>query len=313
MQFLPGTPIDYLMSQNFADNYLNSLAEDKKITNVRQQQIIEENFLDQSYSRKLLAILKNYSTFQFGKSIKYNKKVSSLLQERIINSFAIGAISTFFLYIIGIYCGYFYCTTESNLLKNILDCITVIGYAIPNLILSIILIIIFSSGNYFFSIFPIQNLHSIHWSSMNCWEKIKDYSLHIFLPILTIILGHVNYYFNYIKNRIIHEQSKPYYQMAISKGLSKAQAIRNHILKNSSITLIAALPSHLNYIIFSGTLFFIEIAFSINGLGMLGYEAILSRDYPLIAGVIFTYSVALSIGLMLNDILHMLCDTRVNH
>lgn len=313
MNFLPGSPMDYLMSQYMsgANNLENSNIEQNGQN--FQKKIIEEYELERSFGTKLKTVLINYIKLDFGTSIKYNKKVGTIILERLTNSFIIGTISTIFLYIIGIYLGFIYCTTKNNFIKNFIDCITSFGYSIPNFILCIILIIVLSSGNYFFAIFPMQNLHAINWNQMNWLKKIQDYIWHITLPIITIILGNCGYYFIFIKNRILNEQNKLYYKMAISKGLTKRQAIKNHLLKNASLTLIASIPVHISYCVFSGTLFFIEIAFSINGIGMLGYEAILNRDYPVITGVIFTYSAAMLISRLLNDILHMIIDPRVSY
>lgn len=313
MNFLPGSPMDYLMGQYMSGT--NSIENDniEHTENNFQKKIIEECNLERSFGTKLINVLVNYMKLDFGRSIKYGKKVSSVIAERLKNSFIIGTISTTLLYIVGISIGFIYCTTKNQFLKNLIDFIISAGYSIPNFILCIILIIIFSSGNYFFAIFPMQNLHSINWNQMNMLEKIQDYIWHITLPIITIILGNCGYYFIFIKNRILHEKNKPYYKMAISKGLTRTQAVRRHLLKNASLTMLASFPIHISYCVFSGTLFFIEIAFSINGIGMLGYEAILSRDYPTITGVIFTYSAAMLIARLLNDILHMKIDPRVSY
>lgn len=313
MNLLPGSPMDYLMSQYMSDvgNVENQSIEQNGQN--FQKKIIEKYELEGSFGVKLKNVLINYMKLDFGESIKYNKKVSTLIYERLKNSFIIGIISTILLYIIGIYTGFIYCTTESKSIKTIIDCITSFGYSIPNFILCIILIIIFSSGNYFLAIFPMQNLHSINWNQMNVIEKIKDYAWHITLPILSIILSNCGYYFIFIKNRILNEKNKSYYQMAISKGLTRTKAVRKHLLKNASLTLIASFPINISYCIFSSTLFFIEIAFSINGIGMLGYEAILSRDYPTITGVIFVYSASMLIARLINDILHMKIDPRVSY
>jgi microcin C transport system permease protein len=183
-------------------------------------------------------------------------------------------------------------------------------YAIPSFLIGLMLIILFAGGS-FFHIFPLRGLTSDEWDCLTWGQKIIDYFHHLALPLASIILGGFASLTMLCKNSFVEEIYKQYVITARSIGLGRRQVLRKHVFRNAILPLAAKLPHAFSTIFFSSNLL-IEIIFSLDGLGLLGFEASLSRDYPVMFGVLFVYTLISLIMHLVGDFLYMIIDPRIN-
>jgi microcin C transport system permease protein len=188
--------------------------------------------------------------------------------------------------------------------------VIIVGFAIPGFLFAILLIILFAGGS-FFSIFPLRGLTSDGWSQFPWYWKILDYFWHLTLPIVSMALGAFATMTLLTKNSFLDEIRKQYVMTARAKGCSERQVLYNHVFRNAMLIVIAGFPGAFVHAFFSGSLL-IETIFSLDGLGLLGFESVLNRDYPVVFGTLFIFSL---IGLVINlisDLTYMWIDPRID-
>ena len=185
-----------------------------------------------------------------------------------------------------------------------------IGSAIPVFLFAVLLIVLFAGGTYF-QLFPLKGLTSDGWESFSFWHKIGDYFWHLTLPTVCIVIGGIASLTMLTKNSFMDELSKQYVLTAKAKGLSENRILYHHVFRNAMMIIIAGLPGLLMKILFTGSLL-IEIIFSLNGMGLLGYEAIITRDYPVVFGTLYIFALLGLILKLLSDLTYSLVDPRVN-
>lgn len=265
---------------------------------------------DKPILERYVLMLKNYLTFNFGESFYKNAKVVDLILEKLPVSISLGLWSTLLIYCISIPLGIKKAVREGSAFDNITSTMIIIGNAIPTFLFALILIIIFAGGTYF-SIFPLRGIVGDNFESLSLLEKIKDYFWHIALPVLSLSIGGFATLTLLSKNSFLEEIHKQYVQLAYAKGLSEQQVLYKHIFRNAMLLIIASIPSALLGILLSGSLL-IEIIFSLDGLGLLGYEAIISRDYPVIFGTLYIFTLFGLIVGILSDMVYVLVDPRIH-
>lgn len=185
-----------------------------------------------------------------------------------------------------------------------------IGSAIPVFLFAVLLIVLFAGGTYF-QLFPLKGLTSDGWENFTLLRKIGDYFWHLALPITCIVIGGVASLTMLTKNSFMDELSKQYVLTARAKGLSENRILYRHVFRNAMMIIIAGLPGLLMKVLFTGSLL-IEIIFSLNGMGLLGYEAIMTRDYPVVFGTLYIFALLGLILKLLSDLTYSLVDPRVN-
>jgi len=186
----------------------------------------------------------------------------------------------------------------------------IVGYAVPGFLFAIFLIVLFAGGSYW-QIFPLRGLVSDNWSTLPWGERILDYFWHITLPVISMAIGGFASLTVLTKNSFLDEIHKLYVMTARSKGLSEKRVLYGHVFRNAILLVVAGFPAAFTSILFSSTLL-VEIIFSLNGLGLLGFEAILNRDYPVVFGSLFIFTL---LGLVLNllgDIAYTMIDPRID-
>lgn len=265
---------------------------------------------DKPILERYVLMLKNYLTFNFGESFYKNAKVVDLILEKLPVSISLGLWSTLLIYCISIPLGIKKAVREGSAFDSITSTMIIIGNAIPTFLFALILIIIFAGGTYF-SIFPLRGIVGDNFESLSLLEKIKDYFWHIALPVLSLSIGGFATLTLLSKNSFLEEIHKQYVQLAYAKGLSEQQVLYKHIFRNAMLLIIASIPSALLGILLSGSLL-IEIIFSLDGLGLLGYEAIISRDYPVIFGTLYIFTLFGLIVGILSDMVYVLVDPRIH-
>ena len=185
-----------------------------------------------------------------------------------------------------------------------------IGYAIPAFAFAILLIVFFAGGSYF-QWFPLQGLVSENFSQLSLWGKITDYFWHMTLPLLAMVIGGFAGLTYLTKYSFMEELNKQYVLAARSKGLTESRVLYGHVFRNAMLIVIAGLPEALVGIFFVGNLF-IEIIFNLDGLGLLGFEAIVQRDYPVIFGTLFIFTLLGLILRLISDVLYHVIDPRIS-
>ena len=259
---------------------------------------------------RFFKMLKDYATFDFGKSFYKDKTVVQLIGERMPVSISLGLWATLIIYLIAIPLGIKKAVCDGSKFDVWTSFAVIIGAAIPVFLFAVFLIVLFAGGTYF-NWFPLRGLTSDNWSEMSLLGKIGDYFWHITLPVITMVIGGFASLTMLTKNSFIDELGKQYVLTARAKGLSENQVLYGHVFRNAMLLVIAGFPSMLIKMLFTGALL-IEIIFSLNGLGLLGYEAILTRDYPVIFGTLYIFGLLGLILKLISDITYSLVDPRIN-
>lgn len=323
VQIAPGGPVEQAIQQ--AETYQSGKtitgAETSPTTDTRYQgarglspemveKIKAQYGFDQPAYLRFWQMLKGYLHFDFGVSFFKDKPVTQLLWEKMPVTISLGLWSTLLIYMVSIPLGIKKAKQHGLWFDRTTSLLLAIGYAVPTFVFGVLLIVFFAGGSYF-QWFPLQGLVSENFYQLSIWGKITDYFWHMALPLLTMVLGGFASLTYLTKYSFMEEMHKQYVLAARAKGLSENRVLYGHIFRNAMLIVIASLPEALVGVFFAGNLF-IEILFNLDGLGLLGFEAVVQRDYPVIFGTLFIYTL---IGLLLRligDILYQIIDPRIN-
>lgn len=252
----------------------------------------------------------NYLRFDFGKSFYQDKTVIQLVLEKMPVSISLGVFSTLLIYLIAIPLGIKKAMRKGSAFDVSTSCFLTVGYAVPSFLLAIFLIVLFAGGRYL-DWFPLKGLVSDDWELMSFGGKILDYLWHITLPVIALTVGGLAGLVFLTKNAFLEEIGKQYFLTAKAKGLTDNQILYHHVFRNAMLIVIAGFPSMLISMLFTGSVL-IEVIFSLDGLGLLGFEAVQNRDYPVIFGTLYLFAL---LGLVLNlisDFVYTLVDPRIH-
>lgn len=265
---------------------------------------------DQPAPERFWMMLKSYVTFDFGTSFFKDKPVTQLLWEKMPVSLSLGLWSTLLIYLVSIPLGIKKARQHGMLFDKSTSMLLAVGYAVPSFVFAVLLIVFFAGGSYF-QWFPLQGLVSENFSELSVLGKIKDYFWHMTLPLLAMVIGGFASLTYLTKYSFMEELNKQYVLAARSKGLTESRVLYGHVFRNAMLIVIAGLPEALIGIFFVGNLF-IEIIFNLDGLGLLGFEAIQQRDYPVIFGTLFLFTLLGLILRLISDVLYQVIDPRIN-
>jgi len=272
---------------------------------------LEKQFgFDKPPHERFIKMLKDYAVFDFGKSFYRDKSVWELIKERMPVSISLGVWSTLLIYLIAIPLGVKKAVKDSTSFDIWTSFFIVIGAAIPVFLFAVFLIVIFAGGTYL-QWFPLRGLTSDNWDEMSWFAKIKDYFWHITLPVVSMVIGGFASLTMLTKNSFLDEINKPYVLTAKAKGLSENKVLYGHVFRNAMLIVIAGFPALLLKMLFTGSLL-IEVIFSLNGLGLLGYEAIMTRDYPIVFGTLYIFALLGLVLKLISDIVYSVVDPRIN-
>ncbi len=259
---------------------------------------------------RFFEMLKNYLVFDFGESFYKDKTVIDLIIEKLPVSISLGLWTTLFIYLISIPLGIRKAVQDGSKFDIYSSSIIIVGYAIPGFLFAIFLIVIFAGGSYL-DIFPLRGLVSDDWDQLSFVEKILDYFWHLTLPVLAMVIGGFASLTMLTKNSFLDEINKQYVITARAKGVSEKKILYGHIFRNAMLIVISGFPAAFINILFTSSLL-IEVIFSLDGLGLLGFEAALGRDYPVVFGSLYIFTL---IGLLLrliSDLTYVLIDPRID-
>ncbi|OPX55047.1 microcin C transport system permease protein [Oceanospirillum multiglobuliferum] len=272
---------------------------------------IERQFgFDKPSPERFWLMITQYLQFDFGESFFRDREVIDLIIEKMPVSISLGLWTTLLVYLISIPLGIKKATAHGSSFDLWSSTLIIVGYAIPGFLFAIMLIVFFAGGSYW-DWFPLRGLTSENFDQMTWLEKIGDYFWHITLPVLASVISSFATLTMLTKNSFLDEINKQYVMTARAKGASEHRVLYGHVFRNAMLLIIAGMPSALIGIFFTGSLL-IEVIFSLDGLGLLGFEAVMQRDYPVIFGTLFIFTL---IGLLLklvSDLTYIFVDPRIS-
>ncbi|MCD6073692.1 MAG: microcin transporter permease [Rhodospirillales bacterium] len=274
-------------------------------------QELEKQFgFDKPAHERFVLMVRDYLKFDFGQSFYQNRSVIDLVVEKMPVSISIGVWTTLLVYLISIPLGIMKAVRDGSSFDVWTSVIVIIGNAIPSFLFAVLLVVLFAGGS-FFNIFPLRGLVSPDWHDLNIFMKIVDYLWHMVLPISAMVIGGFASLTILTKNSFLEEINKQYVLTARSKGLEEKHILYGHIFRNAMLIVIAGFPSAFIGILFGSSLL-IELIFSLDGLGLLGFEAVVNRDYPVVFATLYIFTL---LGLLMNilgDIMYHVVDPRID-
>jgi microcin C transport system permease protein len=255
-------------------------------------------------------MLWNYATFNFGQSYFRDTPVLSLIAEKLPVSMSIGLWVMLLSYSISIPLGIRKAVKDGSFFDAWTSAVIIIGYAIPGFTLGILLITLFA-GSAFWQIFPNARLFSDNWSDLSLWGKVTDYAWHLTLPLIAMGVSAFATLTMLTKNSFLDEIRKQYVLTARMKGLSSARVLYGHVFRNAMLIVVSGFPAAFIGALFSSSLL-IEQTFSLDGLGLLNYNAVLNRDYPVVLASIYILSLIALVINLVSDLIYMLIDPRID-
>jgi microcin C transport system permease protein len=272
---------------------------------------IEKQFgFDKPPLERFFTMLWNYVRFDFGDSYSRGVPVIDLVIQKLPVSITLGLWMTILSYGISIPLGIAKAVKDGTRFDVSTSTIVIIGYSLPDFVIGVLLIVLFAGGN-FLDIFPLRGLVSENWASLPWYSQILDYLWHIVLPITAMALGAFATSTMLIKNSFIDEIRKQYVMVARAKGLTENRVLYGHVFRNAMLLVIAGFPAAFVGAFFGGSLL-IETVFSLDGLGYLGYQSVINRDYSVVFATFYIFSlVGLVLGLI-SDLMYMWIDPRID-
>jgi len=265
---------------------------------------------DKPAYERFFKMLGDYATFNFGDSFFREKSVIELIKDKMPVSISLGLWSTLIIYFISIPLGIRKAVSDGSRFDVWSSSVIVIGYAIPGFLFAILLIVVFAGGSYL-DWFPLRGLTSANFDQLPWYGKIADYFWHLALPVTANVIGGFATLTLLTKNSFLDEINKHYVATARAKGLDERQVLYGHVFRNAMLIVIASMPGVLVSLFFTGSLL-IEVIFSLDGLGLLGFEAALNRDYPVIFGTLYIFTLMGLILKLVSDITYVLVDPRID-
>ncbi len=265
---------------------------------------------DKPASERFYMMMVKYATFDFGDSFFRDESVINLVADKMPVSISLGLWTTLLVYLISIPLGIKKAVSDGSSFDIWSSTVIIIGYAIPGYLFAVFLIVFFAGGS-FIDIFPLRGLTSDNWSDMSMIEKIGDYFWHIALPVTAMVISGFATLTMLCKNSFLEEIRKQYVITARAKGCTERTVMYGHIFRNAMLVVIAGFPAAFISILFTSSML-IEIIFSLDGLGLLGFESVISRDYPVVFGTLFVFSLLGLLTGILGDVVKAIVDPRIN-
>ena len=272
---------------------------------------IEKQFgFDKPIHERYLKMVRDYLTFELGNSYFQDRPVLELIKERFPVSISLGLWSMLVIYLISIPLGVAKAVRDGTRFDAWTSGVIFAGYAVPSFLFAIFLIVLFAGGSYL-DLFPLSGLTSNNFEDLTVLGKIADYFWHLALPVTALTIGGFATLTMLTKNSFLDEISKQYVLTARAKGINQKRVLYGHVFRNAMLIVIAGFPAALVGILFTGALL-IEVIFSLDGLGLLGFEAVLRRDYPIMFGTLFCFTLVGLVMTLVGDIVYTLVDPRID-
>lgn len=323
LQLVPGGPVERMISQLRAHEQAGeaggmgatsgAVGLGQRASGLEAEQIEFFRHLygfDQPVHVRFYRWLVRLVSFDFGESYYHHRQVVDLVIEKLPVSISLGGWSFLLTYLTCIPLGIAKAVRHGSPFDSATSVVILVGYSIPGFVLGIFLIVLFGGGS-FWSVFPLRGLTSEGWESLPLLGKVTDYLWHLTLPLICYVIGSFSILTLLTKNSFLDEINKQYVYTARAKGLPEQRVLFKHVFRNAMIPLILGFPGSFLALFFTGSLL-IETLFSLDGLGLLGYEAIISRDYPIVMATLFFFSLLALISNLLSDLSLVLVDPRIS-
>ncbi len=272
---------------------------------------IEKQFgFDQPIHLRYLKMIGDYLTFDLGNSYYQDRPVVDLIIERLPVSISLGLWSMLIIYAISIPLGVAKAVRDGTRFDAWTSGLIFVGYAVPGFLFAVFLIVLFAGGSYL-DLFPLKGLTSSNFETLSPAGKVADYFWHLALPVTALTIGGFATLTMLTKNSFLDEIAKQYVLTARAMGLNERRVLYGHVFRNAMLIVIAGFPAALVGILFTGALL-IEVMFSLDGLGLLGFEAVLRRDYPIMFGTLFCFTFVGLAMTLIGDIVYTLVDPRID-
>jgi microcin C transport system permease protein len=313
MQFVPGGPVEQIMAEARATQKGGETGGGYKAGRDLDSKQIEElkklYGFDKPAHVRYVDMLAAFARFDLGKSFLQNKDVWQLIKEKLPVSISLGLWSVLISYLISIPLGVAKALREGTRFDVFSTGVVLLGYAIPGFVLGLLLIVLFAGGT-FFDWFPLRGLTSDHWDELSWPARIADYFWHLALPLTCLVIGSFAVLTMLTKNTFVEEIRKQYVLVARAKGLSQRRVLYKHVFRNALIPLVTGLPAAVIGAFFTGAVL-IETLFSLDGLGLLAYESVVRRDYPVVLGSLYLFTLIGLVIKLISDLLYVVVDPRV--
>lgn len=312
IQFVPGGPVEQYLAEARAGtgsgaegglSYRGSQGVDPK----RLEQVKALYGFDKPAHERFWQMLTQFARFDLGKSFFQNKDVSQLVWEKLPVSMSLGLWTFFISYAVAIPLGIAKAVRAGSRFDLATTLLILVGYAIPGFVMGVALLVVFGGQLQWF---PLRGLTSSNWDEMAWGARIADYLWHITLPVTAMVVGSFAVTAMLTKNAFLEEIRKQYVVTARAKGLSENQVLWRHVLRNALIPIITGFPAAFVGAFFTGALL-IETLFSLDGLGLLGYESVIRRDYPVVMGTLFLFTLIGLVTKLISDLCYVWADPRV--
>ncbi len=272
---------------------------------------LERQFgLDKPWYERFTVMMGKYLVFDFGDSFFRDEPVVDLVLDKMPVSISLGVWSTVLIYLIAIPLGVAKAVRDGSRFDIWTSGIVVVGTAIPGFLFAVFLLVIFSGGVYL-DWFPLSGLTSEGWENFSALEKLLDYLWHLVLPIVAIAIGGFAGLTMLTKNSFLDQINMQYVQTARAKGLSERRVLFGHVFRNAMLIVISGFPATLIGMLFTGSVL-IEVIFSLDGLGLLGFEAVFNRDYPIVLGTLYFFTLFGLLMGIITDLTYTLIDPRID-
>lgn len=310
MQFVPGGPVEQLMAearvgQGERGGYKASRDIDKK----QLEELKKLYGFDKPAHVRYFEMLVNFAKFDLGRSFLQNKSVWEVIKDKLPVSISLGLWTFLISYMISLPLGVAKAVREGSRFDALTTLAVLLGYAIPGFVLGVLLIVLFAGGT-FFDWFPLRGLTSDNWEELSWPARIADYFWHLTLPLICLVIGSFAVTTMLTKNTFVEEIRKQYVLVARAKGLSENRVLYKHIFRNAMIPLVTGFPAAFVGAFFAGSVL-IETLFSLDGLGLLAFESVVRRDYPVVLGSLYLFTLIGLVVKLVSDLLYVVVDPRV--
>ncbi|MFJ3058305.1 MULTISPECIES: microcin C ABC transporter permease YejB [Herbaspirillum] len=316
IQFVPGGPVEQMVQELRGRAGVHESAGGGGSYRGRQgidaERVNEIKALygfDKPPLQRFVLMLKGFATFDLGKSFYHHGDVWELVKSKMPVSITIGLWTFFITYLISVPLGIAKAVREGSRFDSVTSAAVLVGYSIPGFVLGVFLLVVFGGGS-FVQWFPLRGLTSDNWEQLSWFGKLTDYLWHITLPVIASVAGSFATMTMLTKNTFLEEIRKQYVLTARAKGLSERRVLYKHVFRNALIPLVTGFPAAFIGAFFAGSLL-IETLFSLDGLGLLSYESVIRRDYPVVMGTLYLFTLIGLVVKLLGDLCYVWVDPRV--
>ena len=322
IQFVPGGPVEQMVAQlqgrDAGGGEAGGRAAAAPGTGYRGRQGVDAAKVeeikklygfDKPPHQRFIQMLGQFARFDLGRSFFHNKDVWQLIKEKLPVSISLGLWTFLLTYLISVPLGIAKAVRAGTAFDTATTFMVLLGYAIPSFVLGVVLLVYFAGGT-FMQWFPLRGIVSSNWQELDLFHKVTDYFWHITLPVFALVIGSFAVITILTKNSVLEEIRKQYVMTARAKGVEERKVLWGHVFRNALIPIMTGFPAAFVAAFFTGSLL-IETLFSLDGLGLLSYESVIRRDYPVVFGSLFVYTIIGLITNLIRDLTYLWVDPRV--